>query len=49
MSSIGDFWKFMKERKKFWLAPIIMVLIILGFLLVTASNSAAGAFVYTLF
>ena len=49
MSSIGDFWKFMKERKKFWLAPIIILLVLLGFLLVTASNSAAGSFVYTLF
>lgn len=49
MSSIGDFWKFMKERKKFWLAPIIFVLILFGFLLVTASNSAAGVFIYTLF
>ena len=49
MSSIGDFWKFMKERKKFWLAPIIIVLIFLGFLLVTAGNSVAGSFIYTLF
>tara|TARA_Y100000739_G_scaffold79661_1_gene67664 strand:+ start:404 stop:553 length:150 start_codon:yes stop_codon:yes gene_type:complete len=49
MSSIRDFWKFMKERKKFWLAPVIVVLVVLGFLLITASNSAAGVFVYTLF
>jgi len=44
-----DFWRFMKERKKFWLAPIILLLIIFGFLLFTASSSAAGVFIYTLF
>ncbi len=49
MSSIRDFWNFMKERKKFWLAPVIILLAVFGFLLVTASNSAAGVFVYTLF
>jgi len=49
MSSIRDFWNFMKERKKFWLAPVIILLVVFGFLFITASNSAAGVFVYTLF
>jgi hypothetical protein len=49
MSSIIDFWKFMKERKKFWLAPIIILLVLIGFLFITAGNSVAGSFIYTLF
>lgn len=49
MSSMGDFWRFMKERKKFWLAPVILLLIILGVLIVFAGSSAAGGFVYTMF
>ncbi len=49
MSAFKDFWNFMKERKKFWLAPIILLLILLGVLVVFVGNSAAGGFVYTLF
>jgi hypothetical protein len=39
----------MKERKKFWLAPIIIVLIILGLIIVLGGSSAIAPFVYTLF
>jgi len=39
----------MKERKKFWLAPIIIVLLLLGALLVFAQGSAVAPFIYTLF
>lgn len=49
MSSLGDFWKFMKERKKFWLAPIILLLILIGFLIVVAQGSAAGGIIYSMF
>jgi len=44
-----ELWAFMKERKKFWLAPIILVMILLGALLVLAQGSAIAPFIYTLF
>ncbi len=44
-----DLWGFMRERKKFWLAPIIVVLLLLGALLVFAQGSAVAPFIYTLF
>jgi hypothetical protein len=50
---MGDFvmelWAFMKERKKFWLLPIIMVLVLLGSLIVLTQGSAVAPFIYTLF
>ena len=46
---LADLWAFMRERKKFWLAPIIMVLLLLGGLLVFAQGSAVAPFIYTLF
>jgi hypothetical protein len=46
---LKDLWGFMKERKKFWLAPIIFVLLLLGALLVLAQGSAVAPFIYTLF
>jgi hypothetical protein len=49
MELIKDLWGFMKERKKFWLAPIIFVLLLLGVLIVLAQGSAAAPFIYTLF
>ena len=49
MELIKDLWGFMKERKKFWLAPIIFVLVFLGILIVLAQGSAAAPFIYTLF
>jgi hypothetical protein len=44
-----DLWDFMKERKKFWLAPIILVMLLLGVLIVVAQGSAVAPFIYTLF
>ena len=44
-----DLWGFMRERKKFWLAPIILVMVLLGGLLVLAQGSAIAPFIYTLF
>lgn len=44
-----DFWGFMRERKKFWLAPIMVVMILLGALIVLAQGSAVAPFIYTLF
>jgi hypothetical protein len=44
-----DLWDFMRERKKFWLAPIILVMLLLGVLIVVAQGSAVAPFIYTLF
>jgi hypothetical protein len=44
-----DLWDFMRMRKKFWLAPIIIVLLLLGALLVFAQGSAVAPFIYTIF
>ena len=44
-----DLWAFMRERKKFWLAPIIIVMILLGALIVFAQGSSLAPFIYTLF
>jgi hypothetical protein len=49
MDFLTDLWNFMKERKKFWLAPIIIVLLILGLLIVFGGGSAVAPFIYTLF
>ncbi len=46
---LKDLWAFMRERKKFWLAPLIMVLLILGLLIVLTQGSAVAPFIYTLF
>ena len=46
---IKDLWGFMRERKKFWMLPIIMILLVLGGLLVLAQGSAVAPFIYTLF
>ena len=46
---LKDLWGFMRERKKFWLAPIIIVMVLLGVLIVVAQGSAVAPFIYTLF
>ncbi len=46
---LTDLWLFMRERKKFWLAPIIVVMVLLGGLIVLAQGSAIAPFIYTLF
>ena len=46
---ICDLWGFMKVRKKFWLAPVIFIMVLLGGLLVLAQGSAVAPFIYTLF
>jgi hypothetical protein len=46
---LKDLWDFMRERKKFWLAPIIVVMLLLGVLIVVAQGSAVAPFIYTLF
>ena len=44
-----DLWAFMRERKKFWLAPIIIVTVLLGALIVFSQGSVIAPFIYTLF
>lgn len=46
---LKDLWAFLGERKKFWLLPIVLVLVLLGALLVLAQGSAVAPFIYTLF
>lgn len=46
---IKDLFGFMKERKKFWLAPIIIIMLLLGALMVLSQGSAVAPFIYTLF
>ena len=46
---LKDLWDFMRVRKKFWLAPIIIILLLLGLLIVFAEGTAVAPFVYTLF
>jgi hypothetical protein len=49
MGLISELWGFMKERKKFWLLPIIIVLVLLGALIVFTESSAVAPFIYALF
>jgi hypothetical protein len=46
---VKDLWEYMKVRKKFWLAPIIVTLLLLGVLIVLAQGSSIAPFIYTLF
>lgn len=49
MEFLKELWTFLRERKKFWLAPIIFVLLILGSLLIFVQGSVLAPFIYTLF
>ncbi len=49
LSIIKEFWDFLKVRKRYWLAPIIIILAVLSLLIVFASSSAVTPFIYTLF
>ena len=46
---LREFWSFLRERKKFWLAPIVIVLVLLGLLVVSAGGSPLAPFIYSLF
>jgi hypothetical protein len=49
LSIVLEFWDFLKVRKKWWLAPIVFFLLLIGVLLVLAEGSAVAPFIYTLF
>lgn len=48
-SFIKEFWSFLRARKKFWLLPILVMLLIVGGLLLLAQGTAVAPFIYTLF
>ncbi len=49
MSLIKELWAFMRARKKYWLIPILVMMVILGALIVMAQGGAVAPFIYTLF
>jgi hypothetical protein len=49
MTLAAEFWKFLRVRKKFWLLPLLTMLVIFGLLLILAESSAVAPFIYTLF
>ncbi|MDP2886398.1 MAG: DUF5989 family protein [Ignavibacteria bacterium] len=48
-SIVGEFWAYMRARKKWWLGPILLVLVLLGLFIVLTEGSAIAPFIYTLF
>ena len=49
MEFIREFWEFLKVRKKFWLLPIILILVLFGGLIILSQGSAVAPFIYTIF
>jgi hypothetical protein len=49
MSFLAELWTFLEYRKKLWLAPIIIIMLVLGGLLILAKGSVVAPFIYTLF
>ena len=49
MDFFTDLWGFLKERKKFWLLPVILTLLVIGGLIVMSSGTAIAPFIYTIF
>jgi hypothetical protein len=46
---LSEFWQFLKQEKKYWLMPIVIVFILFGLLIVFSQSSAVAPFIYTLF
>ena len=49
MNFLKEFWEFLKVRKKYWLLPILLVLVLFGGLIVLSQGSAVAPFIYTIF
>jgi hypothetical protein len=49
MSFLIEFWEFIKVRKKYWLLPILLVLVLFGGLIILSQGSAIAPFIYTIF
>ena len=48
-SIISEFWDFLKTRKKWWLGPIVLIMLLMGLLIILTEGSAVAPFIYTLF
>lgn len=46
---LAEFWEFLRHRKRFWLLPIVIILLLLGLLIIFTESSAIAPFIYTLF
>jgi len=49
MSFLAEFWSFLRARKKFWLLPLLLMMVLFGGLLILAQSSAIAPFIYTMF
>ena len=49
MDFIAELWRFLRARKKFWLMPVIVLMVLLGGLLILTQGSAVAPFIYTIF
>jgi hypothetical protein len=49
MSFLSEFWKFLRVRKKFWLLPLLIMIVVFGVLLILAESTSLAPFIYTLF
>jgi type IV secretory pathway TrbL component len=49
VSLLSEFWAFMRMQKKWWLAPLILVLVLMGLLIILTEGSALAPFIYALF
>lgn len=49
MEFVGEFWAFLRERKKYWLLPVLLLLALFGGLIVLTQGSAVAPFIYTVF
>lgn len=49
MSFLREFWLFLRERKKFWLLPLVLIMLLFGGLVVLTQGSAVAPFIYTVF
>ncbi|MDC1132727.1 DUF5989 family protein [Candidatus Pelagibacter sp.] len=49
MDFLKEFWEFLKVRKKYWLLPILLVLVLFGGLIVLSQGTALAPFIYTIF
>jgi hypothetical protein len=49
MDFLKEFWEFLKIRKKYWLLPILLVLVLFGGLIILSQGSAVAPFIYTIF
>ena len=49
MEFLAEFWSYLRARKKFWLVPVLLVLVVFGGLVILAKGSAIAPFIYTIF